>query len=452
MTAKAPTMGVPRRMFPKLPVSIFVLWLMAAVALPVWIMHDSSAWDVRVYGKALQSLQAGHDPYSDAMEIQKLYHQQLLTHAVVDTSIDPPYSYVYSPITLPLLRALGRMPLTLLLALYWTVYGAGVIAAIAVGVCMGLPSEKNVLLYCAGVAAFFPGLLANGVLLSGNIAYILYAAVLLIALPGLRRNRWWPFYVAVILASCVKAPFLSFALIPPLSARRQWWPAAATMAAGLALFGLQPLVWPSLFQHYLQAVELQFSYNHDFGCAPAGLFSELLYAHGIPYAPWCYLFYAAYAIPLFAGLVYLSRRFLRGNFSLLQWAPVLLVGIVLLNPRIMEYDVAPITLPLALIAWRYMRTRRHYSRWVAAMLVLFAVLNAGAIYSWLLRKQLDGALLVIVLSAGLWSLLTLVRDARKHPPASNVAFEDGYMDSVQQRPEHAVTFAAPSLQHSRTSF
>lgn len=440
MSVNAPAAGVARRL-PKLPVSVLILWLLASVALAVWVRNDSSAWDVRIYGKAIQSLQAGHDPYSDAIALQRLHHQQVLANGGVDTASAPPYSYVYSPITLPLLGALGHMPLPLLVGLYWTLYAAGVIAAIFAGVWLGERDEKRVLLYCAGIAAFFPGLLANGVLLSGNIAYILYGAVLLTALLGWKQERWLPFYFAVLAASCVKAPFLSFALIPALSAGRQTWPTAATLAAGLALFGVQPLLWPSLFQHYLQAVELQFSYNHDFGCAPAGLFSQLLDAHGIPYAPWGFFFYAAYAIPLFAGLVYFSRRFQRGDFPLTQWAPVLLLGILLLNPRIMEYDVASLTLPLALIAWRYARSRHQYGRWMCGMLLLFVVLNAGAIYSWELRKALDGPLLVVLLLAGMWQLLMMVRGAHGGLPDARGA---AYTDRMHQ-PEHAVTFASSVL-------
>ncbi len=443
MLSHSPATGVSRR-FSTFPISVLILWLLVAIAVPVWVMHDSSAWDVQIYGKALQSLQAGHDPYSDATALQKLHHAKVLANGGVETDSAPPYSYVYSPITLPLLGVLGRMPVSLLLALYWTMYTAGVLAAIFVGVRLGRRDERDVLLYCAGVAAFFPGLLANGVLLSGNIAYILYGAVLLTALLGWKRGRWLPFYAAVIIASCVKAPFLSFALLPALSARKQWWPAAATVAGGLALFGMQPLVWPSLFQHYLQAVELQFSYNHDFGCAPSGLFSQLLGAHHVPYAPWAYFFYAAYAIPLFAALVYLSRRFLHGDFPLTQWAPVLLVGVLLLNPRIMEYDVAPMTIPLALIAWRYARTRQQPGRWIAGMLVLFVVLNAGAIYNWELRKALDGPLIVAILLAGMWQLLVMVRGARKRSDSAGKAIHSGYAGRAQTTAEHVVTFAAAS--------
>ena len=298
------------------------------------------------------------------------------------------------------------------------------------------------------MAAFFPGLLANGVLLSGNVAYVLYGAVFLAALLGWRRGQWWPFYAAVIAASCVKAPFLSFALLPALSARRQWRQAATAVVVGLAFFALQPVIWPSLFRHYLQAVELQFSFNHDFGCAPVGLFSQLLDAHGISYAPWCYLFYAAYAAPLFAALVYFSRRFLRGDFVLAQWAPVLLLGILLLNPRVMEYDVAPMTLPLALVAWRYARERRQPRRWTMSMLVLFVLLNAGALYSWQLRKALDGPLVVAILLSGFWSLLQQVRSSGAKVETGATLRSSGNLTSAHRDAEHALAFAPAPLTRS----
>ena len=35
-----------------------------------------------------------------------------------------------------------------------------------------------------------------------------------------------------------------------------------------------------------------------------------------------------------------------------EWVPVMSIGVVLLYPRIMEYDVAPVTLFLAIVVWR----------------------------------------------------------------------------------------------------
>ena len=385
--------------------SLLTFWLMAALAIPIWVAHDSAAWDVHIYQKAQQSLRIGHDPYSDAIAIQRQYHSDLLAHTLPDPNAPPPYSYVYSPLTLPVLRALAVLPTWVLGAAYWTLYVAGVLAAIWVGVWFAEDREKKAAMYLGAVACYFPGLLANGTVLSGNIAYILYGVVLLTAVIGWKQNRWIWLYLAVLLASCFKAPLLSLALIPALSARRQWLPASFTIAAGFGLFALQPLVWPSLFHHYLQAVELQFSFNHDFGCSPAGLFSQILYHHDIPYSPAGYIVYCAYAIPLFWGLVYLSRMYFQGEFPLKQWAPVLLVGVILLNPRIMEYDVAPITIPLALLLWRSARATRHSRGWLIAPCAVLVPMNAAALYDWEMRKMLDGPLVVALLLAGAWCLL-----------------------------------------------
>ena len=255
--------------------------------------------------------------------------------------------------------------------------------------------------------------------MSGNIAYILYPVILAAAVLGWKHGRWSWFYAAVLAASCVKAPLLSLAVIPVLSARRQWVPAAAIVAAGAALFAMQPLIWPSLFRHYLQAVELQFSYNRDFGCSPAGLFSGVLFDHGLPYSPASMIFYLCYAVPLFALLLWLSREFLRGGFPLRQWAPVLLVGVILLNPRLIEYDVAPLAIPLALIGWRYLRSRMAVRTALLVAGLVFAVTNGLALLGWEVRKLVDGPLVVAVFAAGSWGLLRQARQVQGAPEAAN---------------------------------
>ena len=380
---------------------VLVFWILVFAAMPVWIAFDSPGWDLAIYHTAIRALAAGHDPYADAIAIQQLFHSQLALHP----NAQVPYSYVYSPITLPLLRLIGEFPIWLSGSVYWLVYLAGILAQIWVAMKATTDTERRYFIYLAPVAAFFPGFLANGTVLSGNVAYILYALVLLAAVRGWRRGSWHWFYLATLAASCVKAPLLSLVVIPILSARRQWLPAGITTAAGVALFAIQPLIWPTLFKHYLQAVELQFRYNRDFGCSPSGLFSGVLYDRGIPYSPASFIFYLCYAIPLFALLLYLSRRFLSGGFSLKQWIPVLLVGVILLNPRLIEYDVAPLALPLALIAWRFLSSFTTPARTILVLSIFFAVANAFALYSWDLRKLIDGPLLVLFFLAGSWNLL-----------------------------------------------
>src|SRR5665213_131572 len=380
---------------------VLVLWGLVFVALLVWIGLQAPGWDVTVCRNAIRSLQSGHDPYVDAIRIQKLAY----SNGPIPPNTDPPFSYVYPPITLPILSLLGHLSVNFTGFIYWSMYATAILTQISVGLLLPNIREKRIFQYLAPVIIFFPGLLADGTVLSGNVAHIFYGAILLAAVIGWRRNVWGWFYVAILIASCVKPPFLALLAIPVLSSRKPWLPASLTALAGFVLFIGQLLLCPLLFRNYLEAVRLMFTLSHDFGCSPEGIFSQWLVAHHLPYYPGNLLFYLAYALPLAGFLFYLSRRYFAGAFMLKQWAPVLLVGAVLLNPRIIEYDVAPIALPLALIVWRvttYFLTTKQAG---IALSFLFVVANAFALTSWSLRKIIDCPLLVIIFLAGSWHLL-----------------------------------------------
>jgi hypothetical protein len=368
------------------------------VALAIWTHFEIPGWDLQVYSAAIHSLRAGHDPYADAMAIQQAFHQWGDQNAV------RPYAYVYSPITLPILRLIGKLPFWFSGRMYWLVYIFALLGQLWVAVQFIGESERRYFVYLIPAASFFPGLLQSGVVLSGNIAYILYVVVFGCALLGWRRGNWSWFYAAVLAVSCVKAPLLSLVVIPVLSARKQWIPAGLTTAAGIALFAIQPVLWPSLFRNYLKAVDLQFLYNRDFGCSPAGFFSDILFRMGIPYSPAGLIFYLCYAVPLFLLLFHFSRKYWQGSISLNQWVPVLLVGVILLDPRIMEYDVAPVTLLLTLIVWRYFMSFTTTAKAILYFALLFAVTNGIAGYGWYVRKVVDAPLLIIVFAAGCWTL------------------------------------------------
>jgi hypothetical protein len=384
---------------------LVALWIAAAVSVPVHNRFEAPAWDVHIYLQAVHSITIGHDPYLDAISIQEKVYAERNLHPDAPT----PFSYVYSPITLPVVKLVAVSPLWLSGLIYWGLYLAGLLAQLWVGIHAAAPRavdplERRFLLLLAPVAAFFPGWLASDILWSGNVAFILYGLVLLCAGLGWRRNRWLPFYIAVLLASCVKAPLLSLVAIPVFSARKQAVPAALTVISGVVLFFGQYLVWPSLFQHYLKAVELQFSLNRDFGSSPAGLLSGFLYDHHIPYDPASLIFYAAYAIAICAVLFRISRRFHQGLLSLAQVIPVLLTGVILLNPRILEYDEIALTLPLTLIGWRFLRVFTPPRRAATFLTLAFFIVNAIAFQGWSIWKLTEGPLLVLFFAAGAWTL------------------------------------------------
>ncbi len=390
---------------------VALFWVLAFAAIPLWIKTDPPAWDLHVYLNALHAMKAGHDPYADGIAVQEAYHARQMVQPNGDP---PPYTYVYSPMTLPLLRAAGMVPGWLSGGAYWLMYVAGVLAMIWAGMQAATEKEQKYLMFFGPAAAFFPGLLVYDAILSGNIVYIFYGLILLTAVVGWRRGQWGWFYAATLAASCCKAPLLSLLPIPILSARRQWLPACVTGAAGLVMFGIQPWLWPTLFRNFMKAVELQFSYNRDFGLSPAGLFGYALVHFGRAYSPASSIFYLIYVVPLFGVLIYLSREYLRGGFSLEQWAPVMLVGVILLNPRVMTYDVAPLSVPMALIVWRSFSAVATGTRALIAPALFFMATNAiifvfPSMDAW---KRTEGVLLVAVFAAGCWNLLRSLRETQ----------------------------------------
>lgn len=334
---------------------------------------------------------------------------------------DPPFGYIYSPATFPLLRLIGAVPATVSGSLYLALLICGVLAQIWVVLRFLWREEPLLFLYLAPLTLFFPGLLASGVMLGGNVAYVIYGGVFLAADHGWRRNTWRWFYLVVLAASCIKIPLISLALIAPLSSRRQWVPSITTVAAGLVVFGVERLIWPAFFMHYLQAIKVQVGMSYDFGGSPAGLLSEVLMRHQLPYANAGVLLHVSYVIPCFLMMLYLSRFFLGGVISLQQWLPVLLVGVVLLNPRLQEYDLAAVTLPIAAILWQSLKllTPRLKTRvWCGCLLV--TCLNLLALQSWFLRKMSGGFLIVLCFALGcgnLWHFIHHSAAVREAQPA-----------------------------------
>lgn len=384
-----------------------VFWTLAILSIVIWSFIPSyhKGWDVDVYKNAVLALRAGHDPYADAIAVQKAY--QLNPHAY-EPGVAIPFSYVYSPLTLPVLRAVGVLPLQVSLAVYWTVFFCMI--ALGLWAMMQLPEagERRTFWLLASVAIFFPAMIENDSFFSGNVAFILYALVLAAAVRGWRRERWALFYAAVLLAGVFKTPMLTLLAIPLFSARRQWWPVVATGVAGSAMFLMQPLLWPTLFKHYLEAVDLQFKFNRDFSSSPAGLVANALFFH-VPYKITSAVCYLSYAAAIMVALFLLSRRFRAGRLTLEQFAPVLLVGTILLNPRIMEYDLAPITIPVALIVWRVAGRGRGGMRAAVGMAAVFTVINVLASRDhvglsnppW---KLTAGCFVSLVFVAGAWQL------------------------------------------------
>ena len=325
-----------------------LLWLGAVCSIAGMAIFLPFAWDAQVYLVDL--------------------HQY---HAYISGQVDS--SLAYSPLFMITVLGVARLlPLWLTIGVFGFAYFSGWLLQLWVGMQFATPDERKVLRYVAPVIAFFPGLLINDVIVSGNLAYILYGMMLATAAVGWKRGRWIWFYLAVLAASCVKVHLLTMLAIPLLCGKRQWTRTMITAAAGFGLYALQYRVWPQAFHVYVNSLKAMSQMRRDFGCGPAGNLARVLQIKGVPYERASIVLYVAYAAAMFLFLLWLSRLYREGRIRFVSWAPVMLLGVVLLNPRILTYDVAAVSLPMALVAWRSLRGVERTSR--APVLVGFGVL------------------------------------------------------------------------------
>lgn len=103
---------------------------------------------------------------------------------------------------------------------------------------------------------FFVGPLYMGeeALFCCNVATLIYCSVFIAAMPGVLRNRWGWFYLAVIAVTLTKFTLLPLLLLPLFAGKKQWGKSIATAAVVGVLYVVQKAEWPSLYAGYLWAV------------------------------------------------------------------------------------------------------------------------------------------------------------------------------------------------------
>ncbi len=345
----------------------------AAITLVVMVSVGSVGWDAQGYWKASQAVNQGSDPYAEDLVALQAFHTRLASNPAEHQ----PFVYVYSPMTLPLLRLLAVFPRWLLGLLYWGAVATGALLQLWAGFQMADQRERRWLALMLPAIIFFPGLVTDDAILSGNVAYPLYGAILAAATAGWKHGRWFWYYIAVLAASVFKTPFLVFLALPVLiesgrdrdrdsdsdsdsdrnndRRRRQWVPPAVAAITGVLIFAAQIRLWPGLFREYLSSLRLVFDYLHDFGYGPAGALGKALWRRGLPSSLATTILHVVVVCALGIVLLFLARRVREWKLPREAWVPVALVGTALLNPRIMKYDLAAITIPMLLIGGRALR-------------------------------------------------------------------------------------------------
>ncbi len=366
-----------------------ILLLLLCVAFAPLLYQHSQAYivhpfgDTRIYADAIANFNHGKSPYALHGELPYIY--------------PPIFVWVGSWLSRLLTPALGWR-------LYTTVHVASVIATPFILARFYVRS----LGYAEAFALFLlaPFAVTENAIMGGNVAHPLYCAALLAAAPGLSANRWRWFYAVVVVAAAVKITFLILLLLPLLAGLSQILPSALTTAVTGGVYLLQMIFSPHLYHQFREMLSGQTFGARNYGLAPFGATANLLWHFHIS----SLILPGAFEIAFAAAILFALWR-LRGQterqrgFTDERWLALILTGIVLVNPRMFESDVAT-----GLVAAYFLL----FSNWrLAATWVLAAISFAG----FFIRHGALGFLFLFVSAfiVGVWSLETTPARSRSYP-------------------------------------
>jgi hypothetical protein len=258
----------------------------------------------------------------------------------------------------------------------------------------------------------FTGIMALG---NGNIASLLYLIAFLAMIPGLRANRWTLFYLAVFIGALVKLPLLLLLLLPLLTADGQWRSCALCTGAIAAAYGLQRAFLPDLYAGYQWSLVQQMTVIHHYGYGVLGIAAGVEYklygtVSSLP-TVLTGIFSAALIVALF-----LLRRRIDQPASNHLWLSLLVVSVVLVSPRILNYDSDIALLAAFVISVNVLHTRR--------LLTLLVVLYVPSLFvPFLIKAQTlvgsyETLLLLLAFAGGfltLWRQPALARQSAPQP-------------------------------------
>ena len=180
----------------------------------------------------------------------------------------------------------------------------------------------------------FGGLLA---LESGNMACLLYLLIFLAGIPGLKRNVWGWFYAAVFFAALIKVNFLLMLALPVFAGYGQWIRSSVCTIATMAVYLTQKILTPGLYAAYQRSLRFVLIDEDGYGYGVFGNMARLdrKWHHTVGTMP--YLIGGLFVPLLLVSLIALKRR-LRVEYTDGVWLTLIIVAIVLANPRLLHYD------------------------------------------------------------------------------------------------------------------
>lgn len=216
-----------------------------------------------------------------------------------------------------------------------------------------------------------------------NIASTAYCLAFLAAVPGLKRERWIWFYLAILAVASIKIIFLSLLLLPLLAGKRQWRNIFLCGAAVIAVNILEKVLAPGLYAGYQSSLVQGIVNQGYYGFGVFAIVAAYGYKLHIPVPLGAYATAALQDAVLVGVLLYLKHRLRRVVWTdsmRSAWLALIVTAAILVNPRLLQYD-ADISLFAAFILWIYgLRTRQP--------VLVTAVICLPSLFMWMVVKAL----------------------------------------------------------------
>ena len=318
----------------------------------MFLFLPENSFDLRVSSEAMHYVRMGVDPYAVSLERQKA--EAALGHSKGEAALGHRvFVYLYPPISIEILKVLNMVPAWLRAAIFWMAYAAGFGLQLWGVSRFALPAERHMLRFVFPLVIFFPAFVPSDTLLSGNMAIPMYGAVLAAAARGWHKQRWGAFFGVVLACSLFKPPILVWLVVPLLLGSAQVVPSVAAALCGVALFGVQKFLWPQRFAEFMSSI--RYTLPLEINYSPVAMFGKFLEFIRHPSDLAAVAFYSAVSLAMFGILVYFAREFRRKNVAGQNLAAVVFVSTALFALRLKEYDLLPVTIPMALIVLRGVR-------------------------------------------------------------------------------------------------
>jgi hypothetical protein len=325
-----------------------------------------SFWDARIYASAIHDYLAGSDAYAVSRDGLDFVYPPLFLRTAAPLAKVVPGGVAWPFYVALMVLATGAIPWALTTAI--------------------VRSEWFTPLMVCFLFVLQPKLYAQESLMSVNVATPLYAAILLAAIPGVRRNRWTVFYVAVVVAALIKLPFLTLLTFSWLAGTGQLRRCATS---ALVVFFGYAAEWAAdrrLFLEYLASVKRQVLDGGDAGLGVLAMFLKMG-RHVPAMRGWGAEIACVAVIAGMLAVLYGLRRFRGFPVVAAIWVPVALVAAILSNPRMMSYDADIAIVPgIFLFAqWaRNLPATPYRGVWIAVppaiFLLVFSIGPATAIF------------------------------------------------------------------------